>query len=558
MDSGRLPLICASLCVLTVSILYFKFRFRGPPLPPGPRKLLLVGNLFSMPLHSEWETYRKWSKKYGTHTAERKSKPNVNPTDSDVIHLSVMGTSIVVLSSVEAAEDLLDKRSAIHSDRYALRSYGESRTVSRVYLQPMFILGDTWRAQRRHFHHELNAVSARRFRSLEIQQAHDLLRRMLDNPDAYNEHFDYVFGGIMMTMAYGLDILPHNDPYINLAHMTLRVLSHAAVPGRFLVDVIPALRHVPSWFPGAAFKRKAAESKELVQEMADQPFAASKDAMVSANGIERPSFITSRLLSGDAGTKTSLESQEKDIKEVAATIYATGADTTRATLLMFLRAMLVNPTAQKKAQQEIDAVIRPGHLPGFEDEDQLPYVTAVVKETMRMWPVVPIAVPHAVTEDDTYRGYRIPGGSVVIANSWAMLHDESAYPEPHKFKPERFLLDGKLNPAVRDPLDIIFGFGRRSCPGRYMGLDLVWVMIASMLAVFNINKPTGEDGTVIKLYNWGLLNFVQFSCTLQGFHQAEVGVYSGAYSIYSHYVLKGFVSFGFEQGSTIATFYRRV
>ncbi|KAJ6570090.1 cytochrome P450 [Mycena vulgaris] len=477
MDSCPLPLICASLCVSAVSILYFKFRFHAPPLPPGPRKLPLVGNLFSMPLHSEWETYWKWSKKY----------------DSDVIHLSAMGTSIVVLSSLEAAEDLLDKRSAIYSDRprgHMLELMGGT------FMFALQRYGDTWRAQRRHFHHELNAVSARRFRSLEIQQAHDLLRRMLDNPDAYDEHFDYVFGGIMMTMAYGLDTLPHDDPYVNLAHITLRVLSHAAVPGRFLIDVIPALKHVPSWFPGAAFKRKAAEWKELVQEMVDQPFAASKDAM--ANGIERPSFITSRLLSRDGRTKMSLESQERDIKEVAATIYATGTDTTRATLLMFLRAMLVHPTAQKKAQQEIDAVIRPGHLPGFEDEDQLPYVTAVVKETMRMWPVAPIAVPHAVTEDDIYRGYRIPAGSVVIANSWAMLHDESVYPEPHTFKPERFLLDGKLDPSVRDPLDIIFGFGRRSCPGRYMGLDSVWVMIASMLAVFNINKPIGEDGKVVE------------------------------------------------------------
>ncbi|KAJ6527869.1 cytochrome P450 [Mycena vulgaris] len=427
-----------------------------PPLPPGPRKLPLVGNLFSMPLHSEWETY--WN---------------------------AMRTSIVLLSSLEAAEDLLDKRSAIYSDR------------PRGHM--LELMGGTFmRAQRRHFHHELNAVSARRFRSLEIQQAHDLLRRMLDNPDVYDEHFDYVVGGIVMTMAYGLDTLPHDDPYFNLAHIALRVLSHAAVPGRFLIDVIPALKHVPSWFPGAASKRKAAEWKELVQEMVDQAFAASKDAMMSANGIERPSFITSRLLSRDGRTKMSLESQERDIKEVAATIYATGTDTTRTILLMFLRATPANPTAQKKAQQEIDAVIRSGHLPGFEDEDQLPYVTAVVKETMRMWPVAPIAVPHAVTEDDTYRGYRIPAGSVVIANSWAMLHDESVCPEPHKFKPERFLLDGKLNLSVRDPLDIIFGFGRWSCPGRYMGLDSVWVMIASMLAVFNINKPIGEDGKVVE------------------------------------------------------------
>ncbi|KAJ6527877.1 cytochrome P450 [Mycena vulgaris] len=399
-----------------------------PPLPPGPRKLPLVGNLFSMPLHSEWETY--WN---------------------------AMRTSIVLLSSLEAAEDLLDKRSAIYSDRprgHMLELMGGTFMFGMQLIHLIF---------RRHFHHELNAVSARRFRSLEIQQAHDLLRRMLDNPDCV--------GGIVMTMAYGLDTLPHDDPYFNLAHIALRVLSHAAVPGRFLIDVIPALKHLHQ-------KRKGAEWKELVQEMVDQAFAASKDAMMSANGIERPSFITSRLLSRDGRTKMSLESQERDIKEVAATIYATGTDTTRTILLMFLRATPANPTAQKKAQQEIDAVIRSGHLPGFEDEDQLPYVTAVVKETMRMWPVAPI-------------GYRIPAGSVVIANSWAMLHDESVCPEPHKFKPERFC-------STANPLDIIFGFGRWSCLGRYMGLDSVWVMIASMLAVFNINKPIGEDGKVVE------------------------------------------------------------
>ncbi|KAJ7690142.1 cytochrome P450 [Mycena rosella] len=478
MNSNRLPLIYALLCASAIALLfYFRVRRHSLPLPPGPRKLPLVGNLFSMPRHTEWETFWKWSKEY----------------DSDIIYLNAIGTSIVVLSSVEAAEDLLDKRSAIYSDRPA----GHMLELIGGYF--MFALqryGDTWRTHRRHFHHELNAVAARRFRSLELQQAHHLLRRVLENPDAFAEHYDYIFGGIMMTMAYGLDTLPHDDPYISAAHGALRVLTGAAVPGRFLVDVIPALKYVPAWFPGASFKRKAAEWKKLIQEMVDLPFAASKDAM--ARGIERPSFIASRLTATDDGNDEA--ALELDIKQVSATMYATDARNGhgRATLLMFLRAMMENPNAQKMAQQEIDAVIRPGHLPGFEDEDQLPYLTAVVKETMRWWPVAPMGVPHAVTEDDIYRGYRIPAGSVIIANSWAMLHDESTYPDPHAFKPERFLLNGKLNPAVRDPLDIVFGFGRRSCPGRYLGLDSVWIMIASMLAVFDVSKAIGEDGKPIE------------------------------------------------------------
>jgi hypothetical protein len=187
-----------------------------------------------------------------------------------------------------------------------------------------------------------------------------------------------------------------------------------------------------------------------------------------------------------------------------------------------------------------------------------------------------------VIEDDIYRQYRIPTGSVIIANSWAMLHDEVkcpkiietcqlerfiqiTYPDPHTFKPERFLLNGKLNPAVRDPLDIVFGFGRRSvhcticmiqilktqhsaCPGKFMGWDSVWIMITSMLAVFDISKPIGPDGKTIEpplghiselvvcvyeLKNSILLNLFQCSCAVQMFHKAEVERSSGNYSSYS-------------------------
>ncbi len=76
------------------------------------------------------------------------------------------------------------------------------------------------------------------------------------------------------------------------------------------------------------------------------------------------------------------------------------------------------PEVQRKAQAELETVIGPHRLPGFSDRDSLPYVNALMKELLRWRSVVPIGVPHCSLEDDEYRGYFIPKGSVVIANIW--------------------------------------------------------------------------------------------------------------------------------------------
>lgn len=84
---------------------------------------------------------------------------------------------------------------------------------------------------------------------------------------------------------------------------------------------------------------------------------------------------------------------------------------------MFL-AMVMYPDAQKKAQQELDAVIGPDRLPEFSDRDSLPYLNAVVKEIIRWHTVVPLGVSHCVTEEDEYKGYRIPAGTILVPNAW--------------------------------------------------------------------------------------------------------------------------------------------
>jgi len=179
-------------------------------------------------------------------------------------------------------------------------------------------------------------------------------------------------------------------------------------------------------------------------------------------------------------------------------------------------ALLENPEIVHKAQAQLDAVIKPGYLPDFTDEENLPYITALTMESLRWRDVVPIAIPRCLQVDDEYKGYRIPKGSIVIPNVWhvsesllpqtilinlrAMLHDEDVYPDPFTFKPERFLTkDGKIDETIWDPRHACFGFGRRICPGRHMAFSAVWIALASILYSFNIEKAKDESGETMEL-----------------------------------------------------------
>ncbi|KAJ7265039.1 cytochrome P450 [Mycena rebaudengoi] len=456
-------ILCASLAFGAVFYYARSRRNRSTlPLPPGPRKLPLVGNLLDIPADLAWEKYMEWSKEY----------------NSDTIHLNLAGQSVIVLSSLEATDALLEKRSALYSDR-------------RVHEPPTHEQGFT------------PAID----QPLELAATRTLLGRLLDSPDAFYAHLRQMAGEIIMSMAYGIDVLPSDDPYVVLANKGVHSLVVA-------LDMFPALKYVPKWFPGAEFQRKAEEWRKLARAMVDVPYAETKRQMEC--GIAPRSFTSDALHTlheSDGG----IYYGEEDIKASAGTMFPRGqvhmhfkhnahlvgtqcrTDTTVSALSTFFLAMLANPEAQRKAQTEIDAVIGGKYLPDFDDEAAMPYVSALVKEVLRWKNVTPIRVPRFLATEDEYRGYRLPAGSIVIGSTWAILYDELniifrssciLIPDPYAFKPERFLLDGKPNPAVKDPDCAAFRFGRRICPGRHMGRSSIWITVASILATFNIDKAS--------------------------------------------------------------------
>ena len=88
-------------------------------------------------------------------------------------------------------------------------------------------------------------------------------------------------GETIISIAYGLDVEPENDPYIQVAEESQNGITAAAIPGAFLVDSMPILKYVPEWMPGAGFQKKARIWREAGQIMIEKSFAAAKDRIVS-------------------------------------------------------------------------------------------------------------------------------------------------------------------------------------------------------------------------------------------------------------------------------------
>ncbi|KAG8947351.1 hypothetical protein FRC04_010799 [Tulasnella sp. 424] len=104
-----------------------------------------------------------------------------------------------------------------------------------------------------------------------------------------------------------------------------------------------------------------------------------------------------------------------------------GVDTTQYTARGLLLVMMLFPSVQEKAQAEIDRVVGPDRLPTFDDRPDMPYLRAVVLETLRLSPSVPTGLAHRSLSDDIYNGYLIPEDTTIIANTWyvpADIHNE--------------------------------------------------------------------------------------------------------------------------------------
>ncbi|KAJ3530716.1 hypothetical protein NM688_g7671 [Phlebia brevispora] len=482
-----------------VAFVVITSRRRRARLPPGPRGIPLLGNIFDVPKSHEWLTYAKWSRQYG----------------SAILYLNLLGTPIVILNAAKHATELFEKRSSLYSDR------GQSTMLNELvgwgFDFAFMGYGDKWREHRRVFHQHFNAQAIVKYQPWSARETRALLLRLLEQPEDFMPHLRHMAGSLILSVTYGIKPLPKNDPYIATAEEAIHALTQCGNAGAYLVDYLPALQLLPSWFPGAGFKRQAAIWRKSTLEMATAPFGAVKRALQDGTA---PVSVVSSLLSDLEGDSERVAHREAVIRDMAGAAYAGGADTSVSALGTFILAMLLHPNVQRKAQAELDRVVGQDRLPGYEDEANLPYITSILREVLRWRPVTPLAVPHRLSKDDEYLGYHLSAGTLVIGNEWAILHDEARYPDPHTFNPDRYLTeDDKLDPTIPNPEEFAFGFGRRICPGRFLSISSVWLTIASILTVFDLEMPIDQTDRRIKpscVYTSGLVSYPEpFQCVFK-------------------------------------------
>ncbi|KAH9938483.1 cytochrome P450 [Fomitopsis serialis] len=464
---------------------------RRKHLPPGPSGWPLIGNVLGMPTSHEWQTFAKWGEKWG-----------------DVISITLLGQPVVILNSSHAAVDMLDKKSAIYSDRPTFPVCGQVIGYDRTLV--LLHYGPVWRETRRLFSKTIGTRDSLMHLSDRLERGgHRFLTRLMAQPETLFQQVRGFTGASILSIAYGYNVEREDDELIRLVDKAVEEFSLASAPGAYFADALPILIRVPAWLPGAGWKRRALAWRRDLEAMCDLPFNHTKQQMKT--GKASPSFVSMNLIPDtDSG-------REFLVKSAAASLYSAGADTTVSAICSFFLAMMCFPGAQKKAQAEIDRVVGNDRLPRLNDRDELHYVRALIWEVLRWQPIGPLGVPHRLTEDDTHAGYFLPKGTIVIANIWRMLRDPSRYPNPEVFNPDRFLPSNDAEPEY-DPRHIVFGFGRRVCPGSQLAETSLFLICALSLAVFDIAKPI-VDGNVVEPsleYTTGTISHpVPFECSVK-------------------------------------------
>ena len=166
-----------------------------------------------------------------------------------------------------------------------------------------------------------------------------------------------------------------------------------------------------------------------------------------------------------------------------------GTDTSAGTMEWAMSLLLNHPKVLKKVQAEIDNVVGHDRLINEADLAKLPYLHCIVNETMRMYPAGPLLVPHESSEDCMVGGFKVPGGTILLVNMWAIQNDPKIWDEPRSFKPERF----EGFEGVRDGFKFVpFGSGRRGCPGEALASRVVGLALGSLLQCFEWDR-IGEE-----------------------------------------------------------------
>ncbi|XP_027341145.1 cytochrome P450 71D9-like [Abrus precatorius] len=447
-----------SIFIYVVHKIVTKKSNSTPNLPPGPRKLPVIGNMHncvgSLPHHR----LRDLSTKYGP-----------------LMHLKLGEVSTIVVSSPNYAREVLKTHDIIFASRpHVLASKIMGYDSLDIAFAPY---GNYWRQLRKICALELlSSKRVQSFQPIRGEVLSDFIKRIASkegSPVNLSKEVISTMFTITSRTALG-NQKRHEQKLISLVKEAVEVAG-----GFELGDLYPSAKWLHH-FSGLKLKL------EKLHQQADQIMQTiiNEHKESKSSGKEVGEVLLDVLL------KEEFCLSDDSIKAVMWDIFGGGSDTSSATIIWAMAEMIKNPRTMEKVQAEVREVFHKEGKPNESGIEKLKYLKCVVKETLRLHPPSPLLLPRESAQDCAINGYDIPMKSKVIINAWAIGRDPNHWTEPERFYPERFIessIDYKSNSFEYIP----FGGGRRICPGLTFGLINVEFALALLMYHFDWKLPNG-------------------------------------------------------------------
>ncbi|KAM7277740.1 hypothetical protein ACFE04_004874 [Oxalis oulophora] len=457
------------LIFLYTIINHFINKIRNLPPTPFP-SLPIIGHLYLLrkPLHHFLS--------------------NLSTTHGHVLLLQLGLQRVLVVSSPSAAEECLTKNDIVFANRPLslagkLLGYNYTSIIWAPY-------SEHWRNLRRLAavellsSHRLFTLSA--IRAEEVRFSVESLFRGSNVRNMKTVFFELTLN-VVMRMMVGKRYYAEKVVEVEKARRFQAIVKETLELGSAsnIGDFLPFLK----WVGVNGTEKRMIDVQDkrdrFVQELVDE----NRGMMVTSADDGKKSNKTMIQVLLDLQKAEPENYTDQTIKGTILSLLVAGTDTSAGTMEWAMSLLLNNPHVLKKAQAEIDRVVGHDRLIEESDLPKLPYLHCIINETLRMYPAGPLLVPHASSEACTVAGYRVPAGTMLLVNLWAIQNNPKTWEEPRKFKPERF----ESVEGFRDGFKMMpFGSGRRSCPGEGLATRIVGLSLGSLIQCFDWERISKE------------------------------------------------------------------
>ncbi|KAK6266609.1 hypothetical protein QUC31_017447 [Theobroma cacao] len=440
-------------------------------LPPGPRKLPLIGNMHQLIGSLPHHTLRDLAKKHGP-----------------LMHLQLGEVPTIVISSPAIAKEVLKDHATIFAQRpYLLASKIMSYDSTNIVFSPY---GNYWRQLRKISTMELLSPSrVQSFRFIREEEVSALIKTISlieGSPVNLSEKIFSMTYGITSRAAFGKKSKGQEE--------FIRIMTEAIkLSGGFcLADLYPSNKLL-KLISGVRLKLEKLQraSDRILEDIVNEHKEKTNRTSETGNQQEEDDLLDV-LLKLQQSSDLEIPLTNDKIKAIILDILGAGSETSSTTMEWAMSEMLRNPRVMKQAQAEVRQVFdRKGNV----DEagiHELKFLRSIVKETLRLHPAAPLLVPRECDENCVISGYDILAKSKVIVNAWAIGRDSRYWKDAEKFNPERFL-DSPIDFRGTHFEYIPFGAGRRICPGISFALPNIELPLAQLLYHFDWKLPNGSN-----------------------------------------------------------------